>query len=55
MTRYEKIKEMSVEELAKYLQDLTEGYGCRFPLNKCPRDGCSVCWHEWLTQGVVDG
>ena len=55
MTRYEKIKAMSVEELAKYLDELTGCGGCQFLINDCPKGGCEACWHEWLTEEAADG
>lgn len=48
MTNYDKIKGMSVEELAEFLLKVNNymDYGCKFGSNK-GRD-CKDCFKEWL-------
>lgn len=57
ITNYEKIKGMSVEELAEFLVSVMDAYymPCRWVGEKCNHieyidggKGCSDCFEEWL-------
>ena len=51
MTNFERIKEMSVEELADFLMDLNESQGCcGFPssMTKNCNHNCENCIPNWL-------
>lgn len=56
MTNYEKIKEMSVDEMAKYLTNIIDGYtepcdicGIEEPAKRCkPENRCEDCVQKWL-------
>ena len=57
MTNYEKIKNMSVEEMAKEMEETRIKEGC--PLYRCPRmrlgkTTCYECWLSWLNQEVEE-
>lgn len=56
MTNFEKITNMSVEELADKLNELFDCYHC--PLNDfCTKnnlDSCSGTWEQWLKSEVEE-
>lgn len=45
MTNFERIKAMSVEEMAKWVVDQPS---CIFPTRYCYGMLCHECWCEWL-------
>lgn len=49
MTNYEKIKAMSVEEMAQALVD-GDIPSCTNPYGPCDPKGCKVCFENWLLQ-----
>lgn len=56
MTNFERIKEMSVEELAQFLMNLNESKGCcGFPSSmtkKCTYN-CENCIPNWLNSEIT--
>ena len=55
MTNYEKIKNMSVEEMADYIAEKIEFCdGCFLPADLCRKylkeARCNKAWLEWLNQ-----
>ena len=56
MTNFERIKAMSVEEMAKFLQDVNLVYGdCMVGLEECKHsddNNCAICFKEWLETEV---
>ena len=53
MNNYERIKQMSIDEMATFLDD---GFGCyecsRYELNpkSCNYNDCSICLRQWLQE-----
>lgn len=53
MTNADWLRAMSVEELAKFLDDCTES-GCVCPARDC-RTTCQKCIEDWLKEPVKEG
>ena len=60
MTNYERIKQMSIEEMALLLMKVNCAYDipCMWGISDCkyPRinNNCSICFKEWLESEVED-
>lgn len=50
MTNYEKIKEMSIDELAEYIESITTCSYC--PIEECACNYCYGSIKEWLENEV---
>lgn len=50
MTNFEKIKQMSVEELAKFIEETSSGGSCDFCVysDNCPNVDCKIGIKWWL-------
>ena len=53
MTNFEKIKNMSIEELTEFLYNLQKGYGCHLPTS-CLDVSCDLCLMKWLENEVAN-
>lgn len=49
MTNYEKIKNMSIDEMAKIF--CKQGFGIN---EKCPECDCTICSKEWLESEIEE-
>ena len=60
MTNYERIKQMSVEEIALLLMKVNDAYDihCMLGTSGCKYthidNNCSICFKEWLESEVKD-
>lgn len=55
MTNFEKIKQMSVEELAERLGRATYCTTCYYDTSICEeKDNCTECMKEWLESEVSE-
>ena len=55
MTNYEKIKNMSIEEMAGFLAYERRGACAKVSAYKCyHRDDCTICFRKWLESEVEE-
>ena len=59
MTNYERIKSMTIDEMAKFLRRVHSAYSdCMIELEKCKHldidDDCVICFKEWLETEVKE-
>lgn len=58
MTNYERIKQMSIEELSQFLMKVNCAYGvdCMYGIADCKYpntdNNCSLCFRDWLESEV---
>lgn len=54
MTNYERIKNMSVEEMVDEMWKIKQEDGCPFKFCEYPKLTCFACWEIWLNQEVEE-
>lgn len=54
MTNYDRIRNMSIEEMAKVIR-CPKGYDTDLEIDGCPvSDGCKYCRERWLESEVTE-
>lgn len=54
MTNFEKIKQMSAEELAKKMYGIFDCECCPLPNKDCSYIYCEEAWEKWLNEEVKE-